>query len=91
MASLSSFRGNTDSGVSHSIEFYQNLKDRLKDKTVKIFKLIRKKRKLAFNPKFKQGRWNEKEHKEFIRGLFKIGKNNWKKVAFMIIYFNNFS
>ena len=34
-------------------------------------------------PIIKKGRWSEIEHKEFINGLLKLGKNNWKKVKFL--------
>lgn len=40
----------------------------------------RKKKKLYLDPKYKHGRWTDKEHSDFIRGIFKLGKNNWKKL-----------
>ena len=67
--------------------FKENSSDRitqnLRGENLKLFKLIRKKKKLAYDPKFKQGRWNDSEHREFLKGILKIGKNNWKKVKFI--------
>lgn len=39
-----------------------------------------KKKKNNNNKTYRVGRWNQKEHKAFINGIFKIGKNNWKKL-----------
>lgn len=57
-----------------------NFKATLNSQKSKLFRLIRKKRKHPSDPKFKHGRWTEKEHQCFLKGVIKLGKNNWKKV-----------
>ena len=39
-----------------------------------------KKKKLYLDPKYKHGRWTDKEHRDFIIGILKLGKNNWIKL-----------
>jgi len=44
-------------------------------------KRISKKVKEAFkNSNYNHGRWTDLEHKEFIKAILKLGKNNWKKL-----------
>lgn len=43
-------------------------------------KSFKKKRRLILDPKYKQGRWTDHEQLDFIKGIFKLGKNNWKKL-----------
>jgi len=84
MATLPNFTKSSNC-IGSTSEMSLKIKEKIKQNS-NIFKLIRKKKKLAYNPKFKQGRWTEKEHKEFIKGILKLGKNNWIKVILIYLF-----
>lgn len=67
----------------YSNELYDSRQANTSDKSISESHLnmtIEKTSYLNSQKNFRAGRWTEKEHKDFIRGIFKLRKNNWKKL-----------
>jgi len=54
--------------------------EKIKNKKTNSYYLNSIEDKIISEPELKQGRWSDQEHRNFIKGILKTGKNNWKKL-----------